>query len=109
MPIYQCKIKPNFVNICICDVITGFIRLLEDQSNISFQALIRTFSEDFLENAFGNMLESVYDEIYKDSERIEEKDRIHYFYLVSFGLGLARYKYYAAKKKSDHPNQVHKT
>lgn len=60
----------------------------------SFKSIIRHFSIDFLEHAYGNLLESLYDEIYKDSERIEESDIINYFVVMEFGLGLARYRYY---------------
>ena len=65
----------------------------------SFKSIMRNFSLDFLEHAYGNLLESLYDEIYKDSERIEENDVINYFVVMEFGLGLARHRFYLQRKE----------
>ena len=65
----------------------------------SFKLIIRNFALDFLEHAYGNLLESLYDEIYKDSERIQENDVINYFVVMEFGLGLARHRYYLQRKE----------
>lgn len=78
------------------------VKLHEELAEVeikSFKLIIRNFSVDFLEHAYGNLLESLYDEIYKDSERVEETDVINYFVIMEFGLGLARHKFYLKRKE----------
>lgn len=65
----------------------------------SFKLIIRHFAIDFLEHAYSNILDSLYDEIYKESERIEESDVINYFVVMEFGLGLARFRYYMQRQE----------
>ena len=74
---------------------------ISDQEVKSFKMIIRNFAIDFLEHAYGNLMESLYDEIYKDSERIEENDVINYFVVMEFGLGLARHRFYLQRKEKE--------
>ena len=81
------------------DVKLHGIEDVTDSDVKTFKLIIRNFSLDFLEHAYGNLLESLYDEIYKDSERIQENDVINYFVVMEFGLGLARHRFYCQRKE----------
>jgi timeless len=75
--------------------------LVEDKT---FKTVIRDFALDFLNVGFEPLIESLYDEIYKGSDRVEDKDRIAYLLILSFGVSLSRHRYYALK--SANPQEV---
>lgn len=55
---------------------------------------VRKMSEDLLNQCYCSMVETVFAELYRDSDRLEEEDKVHYFGFQAFFLEFARRKYY---------------
>ena len=55
---------------------------------------IRKMSEDVLNQCYCSMVETVFAELFRDSDRLEEEDKMRYFGFQAFFLEFARRKYY---------------
>jgi hypothetical protein len=73
----------------------------EIERTVSFRQMIREFIEDFLDHGFNPLMESVFDDIYKESPRLEENDRIFYFIILAQSFSFIRHKYYNEKKLAE--------
>ena len=55
---------------------------------------IKHFANDILEHCFAPILESIFTEFYKDSERLEDNDKTNYFLFQAFFMEYLRCKHY---------------
>jgi Timeless protein len=55
---------------------------------------IKHFANEVLEHCFSPILESIFTEFYKDSERLEDHDKTNYFLFQAFFMEYLRYKHY---------------
>ena len=55
---------------------------------------IKHFASDVLEHCFAPIIESIFTEFYKDSERLEDHDKTNYFLFQAFFMEYLRYKHY---------------
>ena len=74
-------------------LINDLIRQGELEGDVNLKQMIKTFALDFLEHAFNTLMEVCYDEIYHDSVRVDDADRIHYFIVTGFCLEMNRLRF----------------
>ena len=61
---------------------------------------MKHFANELLEHSFQPLIESIFTEFYKDSNRIEDHDKTNYFLLQAFFMQYVREKFYAEKKET---------
>lgn len=74
-------------------IISDLIRQDDFDSDVNLKQVIKNFTLDFLEHAFNSLMEVCYEEIYTDSARVEDSDRIHYFIVMGFCLEINRLRF----------------
>lgn len=77
-------------------VISNIVEEAELRS--SLKHIIRDYAVDFVEHAYDKLIESLYEEIYKNTSRVEENDKIYYFVIMAFGLEVFRLNFYFRKQ-----------
>lgn len=76
------------------------LKTLPDTQNLSITmdsalvAKVRKMCEDVLNQCYCSIVETVFAELYRDSDRLEAEDKVHYFVFQAFFLEFARRKYY---------------
>merc|ERR1740139_1774268 len=53
------------------------------------QKILKNFTEDFLEHAYGELANVCHQELYKKTTRVNENDYIHFFVIVGFATECA--------------------
>ena len=76
------------------ELIVGNALVNDEIEGDSLKKVMRDYAVDFIEHAYDKMIEELYEEIYKGSERIDEIDKIHYLMVMAYGLEVARYSYH---------------
>jgi len=56
------------------------------------QNILKSFTEDFLAHAFGELVNACHQELYKTNGRVIEQDYIHYFVILGFSLECGQLK-----------------
>ena len=77
----------------------------ENEQQGSLKQIIRELSVDFVEHAYDKLIENLYEEIHNNPARIEEEDKIYFFFLMAYGLEVFRHHFYSRKENRE--NQVH--
>ena len=105
-PIYKKNLEENdvYYTINIEENLQGSLYFMNGME-VSYQFLydnslkeqVKSFSNDFMEYNFNPLIESLYDEIYSNSVRVQDQDKIQYLILIEFGLAFTRNKYYNEK------------
>mgnify|MGYP000932345905 CR=1 FL=1 len=74
-------------------LVNEMLKKEEIESDMNLKKVVKTFAIDFLEHAFNSLMEVCYEEIYKDTDRVDESDRIHYFIVTGFCLEINRSRF----------------
>ena len=94
----KAKITSIFPNSHDKQLISSVVEEDEFRQNGSLKLIMRDYAVDFLEHVYDRLIESLYEDIYKEANNIDDDTKIYYFVILGFGLEVFRHHFHFKKE-----------